>query len=104
MGWRHAVSMRSGQDARPEPGTEEGAEARRSGGLLQGGRRGCGRGPHSIQSQPGEPGPLHPAHARLQLRAGSRPGVSFIIKVEKTLESPLDCKEVQPVHPEGNQS
>ena len=23
---------------------------------------------------------------------------------EKTLESPLDCKEIQPVHPEGNQS
>ena len=24
--------------------------------------------------------------------------------VEKTLEGPLDCKEVQPVHPKGNQS
>ena len=24
--------------------------------------------------------------------------------VEKTLESPLDCKEIQPVHPIGNQS
>ena len=24
--------------------------------------------------------------------------------LEKTLESPLDCKEVQPVHPEGDQS
>ena len=23
--------------------------------------------------------------------------------VEKTLESPLDCKEIQPVHPKGNQ-
>ena len=23
---------------------------------------------------------------------------------EKTLESPLDCKEIQPVHPKGNQS
>ena len=23
---------------------------------------------------------------------------------EKTLESPLDCKEIQPVHPEGDQS
>ena len=23
--------------------------------------------------------------------------------LEKTLESPLDCKEVQPVHPKGNQ-
>ena len=24
--------------------------------------------------------------------------------LEKTLESPLDCKENQPVHPKGNQS
>ena len=23
--------------------------------------------------------------------------------LEKTLESPLDCKEIQPVHPEGEQ-
>ena len=23
--------------------------------------------------------------------------------LEKTLESPLDCKEIQPVHPKGNQ-
>ena len=25
-------------------------------------------------------------------------------ELEKTLESPLDCKEFQPVHPKGNQS
>ena len=24
--------------------------------------------------------------------------------LEKTLESPLDCKELQPVHPKGDQS
>ena len=24
--------------------------------------------------------------------------------LDKTLESPLDCKETQPVHPKGNQS
>ena len=24
--------------------------------------------------------------------------------LENTLESPLDCKEIQPVHPKGNQS
>ena len=24
--------------------------------------------------------------------------------MERTLESPLDCKEIQPVHPKGNQS
>ena len=26
-----------------------------------------------------------------------------LLRVEKTLESPLDCKEIQPVHPKGNQ-
>ena len=26
------------------------------------------------------------------------------VVLEKTLESPLDCKELQPVHPKGNQS
>ena len=28
----------------------------------------------------------------------------WIVVLEKTLESSLDCKEVQPVHPKGNQS
>ena len=28
----------------------------------------------------------------------------WTVVLEKTLESPLDCKEVQPVHPEGYQS
>jgi len=28
----------------------------------------------------------------------------LIVVLEKTLESPLDCKEIQPVHPKGNQS
>ena len=26
------------------------------------------------------------------------------VVLEKTLESPLDCKEIQPIHPKGNQS
>ena len=26
------------------------------------------------------------------------------VVLEKTLESPLDCKDIQPVHPKGNQS
>ena len=26
------------------------------------------------------------------------------VVLEKTLESPLDCKKIQPVHPKGNQS
>ena len=28
----------------------------------------------------------------------------LFLVLEKTLESPLDYKEIQPVHPEGNQS
>ena len=29
---------------------------------------------------------------------------AWTVVLEKTLESPLDCKEIQPVHPKGNQS
>ena len=33
------------------------------------------------------------------------PGCSLEgLMLKKTFESPLDCKEIQPVHPEGNQS
>ena len=32
------------------------------------------------------------------------PDLSLYLVLEKTLESPLDCKEIQPVHPKGNQS
>ena len=28
----------------------------------------------------------------------------WIVVLEKTLESPLDCKEIQPVHPKGDES
>ena len=28
----------------------------------------------------------------------------WTVVLEKTLESPLDCKEIQPVNPKGNQS
>ena len=28
----------------------------------------------------------------------------WTVVLEKTLESPLDCKDIQPVHPKGNQS
>ena len=38
-------------------------------------------------------------------KAESRRIDAFItVVLEKTLESPLDCKEIQPVHPKGNQS
>ena len=34
----------------------------------------------------------------------SKPVSSFVkYELEKTLESPLDCKEIQPVHSEGDQ-
>ena len=29
---------------------------------------------------------------------------AFELRLEKTFESPLDCKEIQPVHPKGDQS
>jgi len=28
----------------------------------------------------------------------------LVLMLEKTLESPLDCKEIKPVQPKGNQS
>ena len=28
----------------------------------------------------------------------------MLLVLEKTLESPLDCKEIKPVHPRGDQS
>ena len=31
-------------------------------------------------------------------------GCFWTVVLEKTLESPMDCKEIQPVHPKGNQS
>ena len=30
--------------------------------------------------------------------------LNMLSRLEKTLESPLDCKEIQPVHPKGDQS
>ena len=36
--------------------------------------------------------------------ASSEELMLLTVVFEKTLESPLDCKEIQPVHPEGNQS
>ena len=31
-------------------------------------------------------------------------GVANYVVLEKTLESPLDCMQIQPVHPKGDQS
>ena len=40
------------------------------------------------------------------LAAAGRPknGCFQTVVLEKPIESPLDCKEIQPVHPRGNQS
>ena len=41
---------------------------------------------------------------RLQLKLSIEELISFWTVVLETLESPLDCKEIQPVHPKGHQS
>ena len=38
------------------------------------------------------------------LRWAPKNGCFWTVVLEKTLESPLDCKEIQPVHSEGDQS
>ena len=37
-------------------------------------------------------------------RRASKNWCFWTVALEKTLESPLDCKEIQPVHPKGDQS
>ena len=37
-------------------------------------------------------------------KAGCQRIDTFALVLEKTLESPLDCKEIQPVNPKGNRS
>ena len=37
-------------------------------------------------------------------KAGHQIIDAFELVLEKTLESPLDCREIPPVHPKGNQS
>ena len=38
-----------------------------------------------------------------EVREGADMGVPMAVVLEKTLESPLDCQEIQPVHSEGDQ-
>ena len=38
------------------------------------------------------------------LKKAERQRIDAFLVLEKTLESPLDCKEIQPIHPKGNQS
>ena len=45
----------------------------------------------------------HRTHFLSEL-SGTNAGCFWIVVLEKTLESPLDSKEIQSVHPKGNQS
>ena len=38
------------------------------------------------------------------IKKGPKSWCFWTVVLEKTLETPLDCKEIQPVHPKGNQS
>ena len=40
----------------------------------------------------------------LERNLGAEELMVLTVVLEKTLESPLDCKDIQPVHPKGNQS
>ena len=39
----------------------------------------------------------------LERKLSTKELMLLTVVLEKTLESPLDCKEIQPVHPKGNQ-
>ena len=43
------------------------------------------------------------SHNFERINAGNLPRCFRTVVLEKTLESPLDCKEIQPVHSEGDQ-
>ena len=47
---------------------------------------------------------LYGCESRTIKKAEHRRTDAFELWLEKTLESPLDCKEIQPVHPKGDQS
>ena len=38
------------------------------------------------------------------IKKAEHPRIDAFVVLEKTLESPLDCKEIRPVHPKGDQS
>ena len=38
------------------------------------------------------------------IKKAERQRIDAFVVLEKTLESPSDCKKIQPVHPRGNQS
>ena len=47
--------------------------------------------------------PANTGDAGLIPASGRSPGGGTVV-LEKTLQSPLDCKEIKPVHPKGNRS
>ena len=47
---------------------------------------------------------MYGCESRAVKKAEHRRIDAFELWLEKTLESPLDCKEIQPVHSEGDQS
>ena len=68
--------------------------------------------PHELQhTRPPCPSPTPGVHSNsLYLYPNKKSHIYFksfksiTMVLEKTLESPLDCKEIQPVHPKGDQS
>jgi len=64
--------------------------------------------PHELQhARPPCPSPTPGVHSNsLYLYPNKKSHIfkSITMVLEKTLESPLDCKEIQPVHPKGDQS
>ena len=83
-----------------EPGTRCLCCWRFSGGQPQG-----GSSPHSFI--PKSPEGLYVSDMVLEMSKISPAQKNWCfstVVLEKTLESPLDCKEIQPVHPRGNQS
>ena len=74
---------------------------------LQGGRQGAQA---RAQTKARAPGPVN--HCPHRVGLPDRPHWELVPKkleqrpkkLKKTLESPFDCKEIQPVNPKGNQS
>ena len=47
---------------------------------------------------------VFPVHQARALLSCIQPGLVICFTLDNTLESPWDCKEIQPVHPKGDQS
>ena len=47
---------------------------------------------------------LHKRQTHKKIKPKNSRRIDAFVALEKTLESPLNCKEIQPVHPKGDQS